>query len=159
MRMRALLVFVLGTSCALWGQTKTASWDSLNTLQAGQKIQVQPMHSKKISGTFLSVSPAAISIEKDAVAQSIQRQDVRSVRIMKNKHRLRNTLICAGIGGGIGAGIFAAAYKSCSGQPFCIQPGGRSLGAAIGAVAGLLGGAVVGAVIPDNQTLYEVAAQ
>src|ERR1700678_1982978 len=75
----------------------SAQWGNLDTLQAGQKIQVVQT-SKKDSGTFLSVSDKEISLQGKSGAQTIQRQNVRSVKLMENRHRLRNTLIGSGIG-------------------------------------------------------------
>src|SRR5580704_7737208 len=126
----------------------SAQWENLNTLQAGQKIQVV-QNSKKDSGTFLSVSDNEISLQGKSGAQKIQRQDVRSVNLMVNKHRLRNTLIGAGVGAGAGAGIGAAAW-----EPHGFA-GGRGTGAAVGAVIGAAGGAVVGALWPSHETIYK----
>lgn len=53
-------------------------------------------------GEIVSVSDTSITVQAGAGAQTIQRQDVRRVRLMKNKHRLRNTLVVAGIGAGAG---------------------------------------------------------
>jgi len=125
----------------------SAQWENLNTLQAGQKIQVVQT-SKKDSGTFLSVSDKEISLQGKSGAQKIQRQDVRSVKLMVNKHRLRNTLIGAGVGAGAGAGISAAAWEP---RGFL---GGRGTGAAVGAVIGAAGGAGVGALWPGHETIY-----
>jgi hypothetical protein len=125
----------------------SAQWEKLNTLQAGQMIQVVQT-SKKDSGTFLSVSDKEISLQGKSGAQTIQRQDVRSVKLMVNKHRLRNTLIGAAVGAGAGAGIGAAAWEP---RGFA---GGRGTGAAVGAVIGAAGGAVVGALWPGHETIY-----
>ncbi len=125
----------------------SAQWQNLNTLQAGQKIQVVQT-SKKDSGTFLSVSDREISLQEKSGVQTIQRQDVRSVKLMANKHRLRNALIGAAVGGGAGAGISAAAWEPRG------YAGGRGTGAAIGAVIGAAGGAVVGALWPGHETIY-----
>jgi hypothetical protein len=125
----------------------SAQWENLNTLQAGQKIQVIE-NSRKDSGTFLSVSDKEISLQGKSGAQTIQRQDVRSVKLTVNKHRLRNTLIGAGVGAGAGAGISAAAWEP---RGFA---GGRGTGAAVGAAIGAVGGAVVGALWPSHETIY-----
>ena len=125
----------------------SAQWEKLSTLQAGDKIQVIE-NSKKDSGTFLSVSDKEISLQGKSGGQTIQRQDVRSVRLMVNKHRVRNTLIGAGVGAGAGAGISAAAW-----EPHGFA-GGRGTGAAVGAVIGAVGGAVVGALWPSHETIY-----
>ena len=77
----------------------SAQWDNLNKLQAGQKIQVVEVGSKKDSGTFLSVSDKTISLQGKSGQQNIERQDVASIKLMENKHRLRNALI----GGAVGA--------------------------------------------------------
>ena len=126
----------------------SAQWENLNTLQAGQKIQVIES-SKKDSGTFLSVSDKEISLQGKSGPQTIHRQDVRSVKLMENRHRLRNTLIGAALGAGAGAGISAAAWEP---QGFA---GGRGTGAAVGAVIGAAGGAVIGALWPSHETVYE----
>jgi hypothetical protein len=126
----------------------SAQWENLNTLQAGQKIQVIET-SKKDSGTFLSVSDKEISLQAKPGTQTIQRQDVRSVKLMENKHRLRNTLIGAAVGAGAGAGISAAAWEPHG------YVGGRGTGAAVGAVIGAVGGAVVGALWPSHATIYK----
>jgi hypothetical protein len=133
----------------------SAQWENLNTLQAGQKIQVVE-NSKKDSGTFLSVSDKEISLQGKSGSQKIQRQDVRSVRLMENKHRLRNTLIGGAVGAGAGAGIGAAAYQPCSPtNSFCVAPGGRGLPTAVGAVVGVAVGAAVGALWPSHETIYK----
>ena len=126
----------------------SAQWEILNTLQAGQKIQVLQT-SKKDSGTFLSVSDKEISLQGKSGTQSIHRQDVRSVKLMENKHRLRNTLIGAAVGAGAGAGISAAAWEP---RGFA---GGRGTGAAVGAVIGAVGGTIVGALWPSHETIYK----
>jgi hypothetical protein len=138
-----ILVCVLGMPCVA-----SAQWENLSTLQAGRKIQVVE-NSKKVSGTFLSVSDKEISLQGKSGAQNIQRQDVRSVRLMENKHRLRNTLIGATVGAGAGAGISAAAWEPHG------YVGGRGTGAAVGAVIGAVGGAVVGTLWPSHETIYK----
>jgi hypothetical protein len=157
MRKSLLLICVFGLSCASWSQTDRTSWANLSTLQAGQKIRIVDIDSKKHSGTFVSVSDTSFSYQEAAGEQTIQKQDVRSVKLMKNKHRLRNTLIGGAVGAGAGAAIGAAADTPCSSQAFlCIDPIGRSGAAGIGAAAGFVVGAVVGALLPSHQMIYSV---
>src|SRR6266436_5945634 len=85
MRKSLLLICVLGLSCVSWAQTNRASWSNLSGLQAGQKIQIVDMNSKKHSGAFVSVSGTALSYQDSPGEQTIQKQDVRSVKLMKNK--------------------------------------------------------------------------
>ena len=118
-------------------------------LQAGDKIQVVEANSKKVSGTFLSVSNDAVSLQSKAGQQTIPMEDVRSVKLMVAQHRLRNTLIGAAVGAGAGAGVGAA--TSCSsGQCYF----GKGAGIAFGAVVGALPGALVGALFPTHNTIY-----
>ena len=129
MRKLLFLICVLGMPCASWAQSNPAPWENLNMLQAGEKIQGVEINSKKVSGTFLNVSDAAISLQEKAGQQTIQRQDVQSVKLRKHQHRLRNTLIGAAVGAGVGAGIGAAtAHKHpCPASPSgCFDIGGEA---------------------------------
>jgi hypothetical protein len=157
MRKIFLLLFVLGLPCAAFGQSDRASWANLSGLQPGQRIQVAGMTSKKHSGNFVSISDTAISYRETKGEQSIPKQDVLSVKLMDHKHRLRNTLIVAGVGAGVGAGIGAALHKSCSSPSFCLDIGGAALPAGIGAVLGGVGGAVVGILLPSHSNIYQVS--
>jgi hypothetical protein len=151
------LLCILAISCTAPIHGQQGSWQNLNTLRPGEQIQVRGIKSLKITGAFVSVTDAAISLQAESGQQTIQKPDVRSVKRMKNNHRLRNTLILAGVGAGVGAGIGAAAHHSCpSTQTFCLDIGGRSLPAAIGGTVGLLGGAAIGAFIPTHETIYSV---
>lgn len=159
MQRLSFLFCILAVSYSLSAHGQQGSWENLKTLRPGEQIQVRASKTPKITGTFMNVTDAAISVEAEAGLQTIQRQEVRSVKRMKAKHRLRNTLILAGVGAGVGAGIGAAAHHSCpSSQTFCLDIGGRSLPAGIGAVAGLLGGAAIGALLPSHETIYSVSS-
>ena len=162
MRKTLFLICVLGTRFVSGAQTDQGSWANLNALQAGQKIQVVDINSKKHSGTFVNVSDTEISYQETAGEQTMQKQGVRSVKLMENKHRARNTLTGMGVGGGVGAGvgagIEAATFRSCSSPSFCIQPVGKGgqtgIAAAFGFVGGAAVGAVVGALVPSHHTIY-----
>ena len=113
MRTLLFLICILGISCVSLAQSKPAVWEILNKLHHGDNIQVLEMNKTKITGAFSNVSDAAISLQGSGSPQTIQRQEVRSVKLMKNKHRLRNTPIVAGVGAGVGAGIGAATFHPC----------------------------------------------
>jgi hypothetical protein len=157
-RTTLFLTLCLGMPCVSLAQTAQGSWAKLSTLQPGQNIQVVETTSKKHSGAFVSVSDAAISYRGNAGEHSISKQDVRSVKLMQNTHRLRNTLLVGAAGAGVGAAIGAATHHGCSTQSFCIDVGGRALPSGIGAVIGGLGGAVVGVVLPSHSTIYNVSS-
>jgi hypothetical protein len=149
MRKTWFLICVLGMTCTLWAQRGPSSWQNLNTLQAGQRIQVIERNKRKVSGTFLNVSEAAISVQDEAGSEAIQRQDVLTVKLMKNKHRLRNAFIGAGVGVSVGAVIGGTAKRGFISR---------------GVVAAVLGGlcavpgAVVGALVPDHSTVYKMGS-
>jgi hypothetical protein len=158
MRTVLFLICILGIPSISLAQINQASWANLRGLRAGQKIQVVERDSKKHSGTFMNVSDAAISYEGIAGEQTIQNQEVQSVKLMENRHRLRNTLLWGGVSAGVGAGIGAATFRPCSTPSFCLQVGGRALPAGIGAVIGLVGGAATGALLPSHSTIYRVTS-
>jgi hypothetical protein len=154
-----LLICFFGVPGALLAQANKASWSDLSGLQPGQRIQVAETTSKKHSGNFLSISDTAISYRETNGQRSISKQDVYSVKLMGHKHRLRNTLIAAGIGAGVGAGIGAALHEPCSSRSYCLDIGGAALPAGAGAVLGGLGGAVVGILLPSHgSTIYQASA-
>jgi hypothetical protein len=155
MRKILLLILIVGIPGAACAQTAQASWANLNGLRVGQRVQIVDMNSKKHSGTFVSVSDAVISYRDNAGDETIQKPDVRSVKLMANKHRLRNAAIGGAVGVGIGAGIGAATFRPCSAsQSFCPGPVGRGAYAGIGAIVGFAGGVVVGAVWPSHKMIY-----
>jgi len=158
MRNLRILLCVLGIPSLVSAHDNAATWENLNALQPGQEIKIVPTTSKAHSGTFLSVSPTAISLEEKDGEHTIERQDVRVVELPRRGRRLRNTLIGGAIGGGAGAGIGAAVYRKCTPPPgdnlFGCLDFGRGFNAAIGAVFGLAGGLVVGAVLPTSKILY-----
>jgi hypothetical protein len=150
MRNVLLLICVVAIPCVSSSQSNQVSWANLNTLHTGQKIEVVDMKSTKHKGTFVNVSDTAISYRDAAGEQAIPKPDVRSVKLMESRHRLRNTLIGGGVGAGAGAGIVAGAWEN---RGFI---GGKGTGAIIGAVIGFAAGAVIGALVPSHRTLYSV---
>jgi len=160
LRRLIILIFVLAMPCAIFAKTDQASWENLSALTAGRKIQVLELNSTKVSGRFVGFSNANISLQEQNGAQTIRRQDVRSVTLMENHHRLRNTLIGAAVGAGTGAAIGAASYSPCApAQTFCIDPIGRGGAAGIVAIVGGVGGAVVGALWPSHKTIFRAAGR
>jgi hypothetical protein len=124
-------------------------------LQPGLKIQLTEINRTKHSGVFLAASDSAIRLQTDSGEQAIQKENVRTVKVTDNKHRLRNTLIFAGIGAGAGAGIGAA---STGHGGSIITDVSRGKGAAVGAVIGVFAGAAVGVLVPSHSTVYSVGS-
>jgi len=158
MRKLLFVAFILGLPLISFAQSTSSSWATLNSLQSGQRIQIIDTNSKTHSGLFTSVSETSISYTDSGGQKTIPHQDVRSVKLTQNKHRLRNALLAGTAGAGVGAAIGAATHKSCSSQSFCLDIGGRALPAGIGAVIGGIGGAAVGALLPSHSTIYSVSS-
>jgi hypothetical protein len=155
MRRVLCLICVLGFSCLARAQDKSESWGNLSKLYQGEKIQVRAMNKTRVTGRFLSVSDAAISLQEEAGPQTIQRQDIRSVKLMKVKHRWLNSLIVAGAGAGVGFAIGRPFYHRCPNtETFCLDFG--DLPGDVGAVVGFVGGATVGALLPIHDTVYRI---
>ncbi len=153
MRKILSLICLFAVPCVSIAQSDAASWQNLRSLRAGEPIQVVEVSSGKHSGVFVNATDTAIVFREKSGDRTVQKEDVRSVKLQKNRHRLRNTLIGAGVGAGAGAGITAGAWES---HGFL---GGKGAGAAVGAVIGGLGGAIVGAVLPSHATIYSVKSR
>jgi len=149
MRKIWFLICVLAATYTSWAQSGPASWQNLNSLHEGERIQVLEKNSRKVSGTFLNVSEAAISVQDQAGSQALRRQDIVRVRLMKNKHRVRNAFIGAGIGAGLGAALGGATNNGFV---------NRGVFAAGVAASFSVPGAVIGALVPDHSTIYNVGS-
>lgn len=148
------LVFSL--SCVTLAQTSQSGWAKLSALQPGAQIQVVDTSAKVHSGSFVSASDTAIDLRGTSSEQSIQKSDVRQVKLVKGSSRGRHALIGGAIGAGAGAGIGVAAKGACSGIG-CSNSSGKWAGA--GAAVGAVLGAVVGAVMPAHggTTVYKAS--
>ena len=158
MRNLALIAILLGMPVLSHAQTNRNSWDALNALHAGQRIEVVETSLKKHKGTFSTVTDEAVQLREGGSDVGIKREDVMRVTLLDESHRLRNAFILGGAGAGTGAGIGAAATRCSSTSGFVNLCGlGRSVAIGFGAVVGLAGGAGVGAAIPNHPTVYRVA--
>ena len=147
-----LLVLSLGmaTSPAFGDDSKNqAAWDKLKQLSAGQEVQVVQNDAKSTTGNFRSVTDEAMVVGTATGDQTLSRQSVLRVSSKGPGHRVRNTLIGAGIGAGAGAGI-TAATPGCRQGVSCwsIPSKGEVIGAFTG--VGAIVGAIVGAVLPTG---------
>src|SRR5580704_12208015 len=137
MRQIIVLIFILVVPAVCSAQATKGAWENLSGLHSGQKVQIIGTDSKKHSGTFTSFSDTAISFHDAAGDQTIQKLNISGVKLMENHHRLRNTLIGAGIGAGAGAGLGVAA-GSCSVSQLGCFPESKAVGAGLFGSIGLL---------------------
>jgi hypothetical protein len=155
MRKLTLIAMLLGMPVLSHAQTNRNSWDALNTLHAGQRIEVVDTNLKEHKGTFSTVSDEAIQLREGDSDVGIKREDVMRVTLLDESHRLRNAFIvgAAGAGTGAGIGVVATRCSSTSGSlNFCGL--GRGIAIGVGALAGLAGGAGIGVAIPSHPTVY-----
>lgn len=169
MRQLALLAMFLGTPVLSLAQTtQTAktnenSWDALNTLRAGERIEVFETNLKNHKGTFSAVTGEAIQLreggpsDRGDMTVAIPRQNVLRVTLLEKSHRLRNALIFGAVGAGTGAGISAGATRcSTSTGSFNLCGVGNGVIIPASALLGLLAGAGIGAAIPSHPTIYRL---
>ena len=155
MRRALFVACLLLTPCVSRAQKTAASWDALNALRSGEKIEVVETSLKKHTGTFAAVSEESLTLREGAAEQSIRKEDVMRVTSLAKSHRLRNALIFGAVGAGAGAGIGAAALPCHRGDFVCVT----GAAAAIFGVSGFLGGAAIGAFVPSHPTIYRIPAK
>jgi hypothetical protein len=160
MRKSALVAMLLGMPLLSRAQTAQNSWGALNTLHAGQRIEIIETNLKRHAGTFSTVTDESIQLREGGDV-GIKREDVMRVTLLDKNHRLRNALIFGAVGAGASAGIGAATHH----HVYCTTPCSlqnpntffsSSQAAAVGAMIGLTGGAGIGAAIPSHPTIYRI---
>jgi hypothetical protein len=157
MRKFAIIAILLGMPVLSHARTAQNSWGALNTLHAGQKIEIVETNLKKHKGTFSTVTDETIQLREGGDDVGIKREDVMRVTLLDKSHRLRNALIFGAVGAGAGAGIGEAATRcSSSSGGFNLCGLGRGAVVAGSAVIGLGGGAGIGAAIPSHPTIYRI---
>ncbi len=149
MRSALALLCVFVFSCASVAQSGQSSWRGLGGLNVGQKIQIIETNSKKHTASFVSVTDSAITFTEGSAERSLQKVEVRSVKLHGHR-RMRNALIGAGAGGGLLAVLGAV---SCNGKGGFLDPG-RGYCAGIMGAFGAIIGAPIGALIPTENTIY-----
>jgi hypothetical protein len=119
----------------------------LNSLKAGQGIEVIESKLKRHDGKFVTVTDGLLTMKENGSDISVKREDVVRVSTTSVPKRGEHALIGFVVGGAIGAGIGAASGSS---HAFL----GRPSRALVGLVIGGPSGAIVGAVVPAHTTVY-----
>lgn len=139
----AISTFALTTIAPLRGQTGKSDWGNLRQVQSGQQVETVLKDAKSYRGTLQSVNDDGITIRVASDEQTFQQANVLRVSMKGKGHRLRNTVIGAGIGAGTGTALGAA---FCGPHAYCKASQGISFGAP---VVGLIG-AAVGVLMPTG---------
>ncbi len=79
-RFHAAILFAVLAPAVGFGRAGKQSWENLNQLGAGQKIEVVDMNSRSLNGTFLGFSEEAISLRVGNGEVAVQRANVLRVR-------------------------------------------------------------------------------
>ena len=113
-------------------------WDALERIPSEQRIEVTERNGGgRLRATFVSAHPDSIVVREASGERSIQRADIREVRVFDPGRRNHRGLLWTLIGAGAGAGASLAARASCSGEGRSTAkyvPLGLPVGAAIGAL-------------------------
>jgi hypothetical protein len=136
-----LSTFVLPALSPLWAVS--SEWDNLTILKPGQLIRVEPNDSISYEGTFQALDDEGITLRQPAGEQTFARKDILRVYFRSKNHRLRNTVI----GAGIGAALAALAVK-VNNSPWFGNTGMRDIGWVWPVGLGIFGG--IGAAIPTG---------
>src|SRR5262245_33166750 len=147
---RRTVYLVLGVLAAtamsavpLRAQSDRTSWNNLKKAKVGQEIEIVLNDTTSYKGTLNSWNDAGIIAQVSTDEMMFTRSDIMRVALHKPGHRLRHTLIAAGIGAAFG-GIYDA---SCGNGFVC--PRGNNRLALASVTAGI--GALVGAGLPSGK--------
>lgn len=142
----AILFAVLAPALGL-GRAGKQSWENLNQLRVGQKIEVLDMNSSRsLNGTFLGFSEEAISLRVGGGEVAVPRANVLRIRL-RQPRRSRNAAIGAAIGIGVGLAIAI---------PLSAVEGATAAPAILALVIGGGAGAGAGAASPlGSRTIYK----
>ena len=137
-----LAVCLMMTSVAF-----AACWDAVQRVSPDHKVEVTTK-GETARGTFVSASETALVFRTKSGEQSIQRTDVRKVRVADPSRRMRNGLLGSAIGLGAGIGL---GFAIC---PYCPNEGngGKFIGPMSAAGAGA--GAAAGFLPSPYRTIY-----
>jgi hypothetical protein len=141
------LILLAGAAPA---QDAEQSWDNLQALRAGERVQVVDQTLRSREGAFVRASADAIIVRVGQNEETIPRVDVLRVTSRERSKRGRNVLIGLAIGAGVGAGVGLGVLAATGGSDFPGEVLGPSVG--VGAAAG----AGLGAALPGHATLYRV---
>jgi hypothetical protein len=143
------LAMVFLTARVTAAREGTVSWENLNVVRPGQKIEVVDMKLKSYKGGLAAVTDEGITLRVGKDEVTVARGEVVRVSLRENSKRGRNELIGVATGAGAGAVPAGIAAKACANEG----------GSCPGPVFGMLGvgaslGAGIGAAFPGYQTVY-----
>jgi hypothetical protein len=103
-----VVVTLMQPALMLARDSKQSSWQNLQQLTAGQRIEVTKTDGRSVRGTFVSFADQSISVHGKQQDVTISRTDVARVQLRPNR-RGRYMWIGAAVGAGAGAAAGAGA--------------------------------------------------
>jgi hypothetical protein len=153
MRKYMVVLLLFGIPATLVAQTPHESWSNLNSLRAGQGIEVIESSMKRHAGEFISVTDGLLTFKESGSDLSVKREDVARVSTSSRPKRVQHALIGLVVGAAIGAGVGAASGSNTG----FLGGSSRGITALVGIVIGAPSGAIVGTVLPAHTTVYRAA--
>ena len=138
-----LMLALLALVAALQAQ----SWDALSGLRPGERIRVTDNAHAQFTGAFQAVSERGISFSTRKGPIEIERGRVRRVEVHASSRRVRNILIGAAIGVGVGVAV-----DQTVGRYLRNETGDQYRAVTYIAPIGLFAG--IGAALPTYRTVY-----
>ena len=156
MRKRCVILLLALSSWAGMAPARdnvSSSWESLNALSAGARIEVVRRGADAVSGKFTVLTADSIGVQMKARQIAVPRADVLRVRLRrKGRGKWIGLAIGAGAGAGTGAGLGTRLANESAGD-INIRAASTVGVAAAGALIGL----AIGATLDGrNSTIYSV---
>ena len=138
-----VLALMALSAVSIRAESDRTSWNNLAKAKRGEEVEIVSNDAMSYKGTLKSWNDGGIVAQVSTGEMTFTRSDVMRVARHKPSHRLRHTVVAAGIGGAVG-GIFST---TCGRSLAC--PIGSKKVAVTSVTAGL--GALVGVVLPSGQ--------
>jgi len=126
-------------------------WEVLKGLNPGEKIKVRAAGGEEYHGVFRAVSDRGISLDTHQGPLEIERARIRRVQVRSGARRVRNLLIGAAIGVGLGVLV-----DQTVGTYFRNETGERYRALTYIAPIALFGG--IAAAVPAYRTIYRTTS-
>jgi len=129
-------------------------WENLETLRAGQKLEVTTTQLRTVRGTYLNSSEAALRLKTPQGEVSLMREEVFRVKSLEGK-RKQNTLV--GVVVGALSGVVLGAVSDFKDDVDGSDPGSNN-GKLGGSVVGAGVGAGIGSLFAGHRVIYRAKA-